>query len=744
MIPRLRLFLGTTLALILLAIPILVLAQGTPNLSVDANPKSGIPGTNIIYNVTLRNTGSSDDRFDLTFANDLGWTVISSQSSPVFVAQDGSVSFQVTVSIPSTATPGTSSTTTVTARAQIAPNEQTTLLLITNVIAPTPTNTPVTPTSLPTTPTITPTPSATPVCADPYEPDNDPAAAKVIDIDIPQDRLICPAGDEDWLIFGGVAGKVYTIDIPTAADGIDPSLSLYDEAGNLLAFNDDYYLRNNDPTDVKPRIDSWRAPANGHYYIKVRDAATRGRVNGTYTIVLESESYGPTPTLIPELCLDLYEPDGVPEQARLMVVGEIQPDHRLCPTGDADWIKFFGKAGKTYTLVTSELTVGADTVMVLADRDGVSIIDFNDDFNNTLASRIVFTPSVDGFYYVQVKNIGDVGSQFIGYTLSLSVSVGGGPAPTQPPTPSPPPEETPEEATPEPTVENTPETTSTTPPYPITLSDKVPVANAPGGNFVDPAFAAIWQRSDGPVAGSVTRRSWMWGPQALVARAEVYDQSPGGLRQVQYFDKARMEITNYAGDRSSLWFVTNGLLVRELIEGRVQIGDVTYVNFTPAEIVIAGDLDDPHAPTYASFRDLPGPTGDRTGELVGETLNRQGEVGSYDGPARPETRLVTYIPETGHNIPQIFWDFFNQQGPISVDGAITHGPVVDWIFAMGYPISEPYWTHVRVGGTPRWVLVQAFERRVLTYTPDNPQGWRVEMGNVGLHYYYWRYGVLPR
>jgi hypothetical protein len=35
--------------------------------------------------------------------------------------------------------------------------------------------------------------------------------------------------------------------------------------------------------------------------------------------------------------------------------------------------------------------------------------------------------------------------------------------------------------------------------------------------------------------------------------------------------------------------------------------------------------------------------------------------------------------------------------------------------------------------------MQCFERRCLTYTPANPLAWRVEMGNVGLHYYAWRY-----
>ena len=49
---------------------------------------------------------------------------------------------------------------------------------------------------------------------------------------------------------------------------------------------------------------------------------------------------------------------------------------------------------------------------------------------------------------------------------------------------------------------------------------------------------------------------------------------------------------------------------------------------------------------------------------------------------------------------------------------------------MGYPVTEPYWTTIRVGGASRQVLVQAFQRRVLTYSPTNPAGWQVEMGNV--------------
>jgi hypothetical protein len=208
---------------------------------------------------------------------------------------------------------------------------------------------------------------------------------------------------------------------------------------------------------------------------------------------------------------------------------------------------------------------------------------------------------------------------------------------------------------------------------------------------------------------------------------------------VQYFDKARMEITDWSRDRANPWFVTNGLLVKELVSGQLQLGDVEFLRRSPAEIGIAGDADDKGGPTYASFAKHIGSVENRVGQIAKNTLRRDGSTGMTSENAA--AKLVVYVPETGHNVPQVFWDFLNARGPVG-DGQQTD-QLVDWVFAMGYPISEPYWTKVKVGGVEKDVLVQAFQRRVLTYTPSNPAGWRVEMGNVGRHYYTWRYGKQP-
>ena len=67
-----------------------------------------------------------------------------------------------------------------------------------------------------------------------------------------------------------------------------------------------------------------------------------------------------------------------------------------------------------------------------------------------------------------------------------------------------------------------------------------------------------------------------------------------------------------------------------------------------------------------------------------------------------------------------------------------------WFFTSGYPISEAYWARVKIANTMHDVLIQPYERLVLTYVPANAPAWRVQMGKSGQHYVDWRYhGSLP-
>ncbi|MCM8747576.1 CAP domain-containing protein [Thermomicrobiaceae bacterium CFH 74404] len=250
-----------------------------------------------------------------------------------------------------------------------------------------------------------------------------------------------------------------------------------------------------------------------------------------------------------------------------------------------------------------------------------------------------------------------------------------------------------------------------------------------------PALQRVWWSTDAAVWLESEDRSWVWGPDIWATVEEPYAESPGGRRTVYYLDKARLEVTDQGGDPTSAWFVTSGLLVRDMILGAAQVGDNAFQPVGPAQVPLAGDPAplNPDAPTYASLHHLAAiapdrAVPDRTGQPVVEVLSRDGTVTT--DPRLGSTTYAWYDPVTGINVAAVFWEW-------------TQGQPWDWLYVLGHPISEPYWIRTRVAGAEQWVLVQAFERRLLTYTPSNSMGWQVEFGNVGRHYYEWRYGQRP-
>lgn len=271
------------------------------------------------------------------------------------------------------------------------------------------------------------------------------------------------------------------------------------------------------------------------------------------------------------------------------------------------------------------------------------------------------------------------------------------------------------------------------------LLSALPATAAPWSSrnqFANKDFQDVWNETD----ASPGDRSLTWGPNPWWDYFESYKQSPNGLRQVQYFDKARMEI-NDPSKTKDRFYVTNGLLPVEMISGRVKLGDGSgddqNEQRASAQIPVAGDVAkvNPDAPTYAAFKNVATTANNnradqQVGQTVSSTFDKNGNIGARPELATAETRIAVYNSQTGHNIPQIFksyMDYYDRAGGVGA------------IFAFGYPITEPYWIRARVGGVEKDVMVQMFERRVLTYTPSNPEQYKVEMGNVGQHYFLWRY-----
>jgi outer membrane protein assembly factor BamB len=275
------------------------------------------------------------------------------------------------------------------------------------------------------------------------------------------------------------------------------------------------------------------------------------------------------------------------------------------------------------------------------------------------------------------------------------------------------------------------------------------IAQAADPTIANPLMKNKWLEQDRLVGTTGVTRPYTWGPsvpEAPVARLEPYSSSPGGQRQVQYFDKARMEIND-----PSNGIVTSGLAVKELVSGLRQDGDTTFTQLAPSKTQVAGDAVsvNPNAPVYASFNQvvtLGGPDSRSKSSTPGATLSAYiAKDGTVTTITPPESITVgAYESNTGHNIAKPFFDFMNQTGPTTdpISGTTlqnqkiyTNDPTTN---VFGLAISEPYWVSTKVAGVDRLVLVQLFERRVLTYNPALTSS-KVEMGNLGQHYYQWRY-----
>jgi hypothetical protein len=144
---------------------------------------------------------------------------------------------------------------------------------------------------------------------------------------------------------------------------------------------------------------------------------------------------------------------------------------------------------------------------------------------------------------------------------------------------------------------------------------------------------------------------------------------------------------------------------------------------------MAGDPDN-SAPTYAQLAtkaaSLLAPAPRKTGQVTTAAISSTGDLTTMPGDdpsVTSATQIAAYDAPTQHNVPGVFSDYRAQAG----------------LQTIGYAISEPFLAMVKVGGTPKQVMVQAFERRILTYTSTNPTAFRIEMGNIGQHYYQWRY-----
>ncbi len=103
---------------------------------------------------------------------------------------------------------------------------------------------------------------------------------------------------------------------------------------------------------------------------------------------------------------DVFEEDDSATSAEVISVDGVDAQrHNFHDSGDADWVKFFARAGETYEITTTHLEGACDTVITLIDTDGETVIGEVDDSlkygeNETLYG---WSCPADGIYYVKVR-----------------------------------------------------------------------------------------------------------------------------------------------------------------------------------------------------------------------------------------------------------------------------------------------------------------------------------------------------
>ncbi len=252
-------------------------------------------------------------------------------------------------------------------------------------------------------------------------------------------------------------------------------------------------------------------------------------------------------------------------------------------------------------------------------------------------------------------------------------------------------------------------------------------AQAPADGFADPTLQAVWQRD-------TTRGASVWGAGPFYTSYEPAGGTPAGNHLVQYFDGGRLEVNDPAADRQAAGFITGGRLVAELVASRIRTGREPGDQEArpPTTQPIVGDSGPDSAPAYPAFASLmnaPAP-GDHNGAVIDHRLNADGSVTQIGGQAAA-FMLGHYEPGTRHNIAAVFWRFVQDGGT---------GPAARWVTTLGLPLAEPVWVQAQVGGAQRDVLVQLFERRVLTFDPAGTGA--VALTLVGRHYWAWRYADI--
>ncbi len=195
-------------------------------------------------------------------------------------------------------------------------------------------------------------------------------------------------GDIDFFVFDAEEGELYEVDVALGSLS-DSVVTVYGPEGEFLASNDDY------GESLASRL-YWEAPSSGEYYVEVGGYGT-----GSYTVTVDVADF-----------VDDHGDDL--EGATSITVGE-SIEGSVDYDGDIDFFVFDAEEGELYEV---DVALGSlsDSVVTLLGPEG-EFLASNDDYGESLASRLYWEAPSSGEYYVEVGGYG-TGS----YTVTVDVA----------------------------------------------------------------------------------------------------------------------------------------------------------------------------------------------------------------------------------------------------------------------------------------------------------------------------------
>lgn len=194
--------------------------------------------------------------------------------------------------------------------------------------------------------------------------------------------------------------EVITVSYATA-NGTAVSGSDYVQTTGTITFG----VNDTTPKQISvPIIDDTAAEGTQSFLLQIFNpvSATLGTPSVASINITDNDT-GATAT--PQIFADAQEPNNsFGEAAETAADAADLCNLTFYPPGDQDYFRWWGKAGITYIVTTSNLDAGLDTVLDVYNTNQ-SLIATNDDVSaGVFRSEVRFTAGTDGYYYARVTN----------------------------------------------------------------------------------------------------------------------------------------------------------------------------------------------------------------------------------------------------------------------------------------------------------------------------------------------------